>query len=76
MRTAEIINDDNGQFVRIPDDFRFAGTEVGINKVGDVVMLFPVEKCWEVFAASLDRFSSDFMEERDQGGAPERREPL
>jgi len=37
-------------------------------KIGEAVMLFPVDKEWEVFLHGLNSFSDDFMSEgRFQG---------
>ena len=42
--TAKIFMDDDSQAVLLPEEFRFEGTEVRISKVGDKVILEPVEK--------------------------------
>ena len=42
--TAKLFMDDGSQAVCLPDEFRFEGTEVRISKVGDKVILEPLEK--------------------------------
>jgi len=76
MNTAKIFPNGRSQAVRLPKEFQFAGDEVYVNKVGGVVMLFPREKGWKIFAESLDRFSDDYMKQRDQGGAVDERAAL
>ena len=42
MKTAKLFRHGGSQAVRLPKDFRFAGTEVLIEKHGDDVVLKPV----------------------------------
>jgi virulence-associated protein VagC len=50
-----------------------AGSDVYIKKIGEAVILFPVDKEWEVFLHGLNSFSEDFMsEERSQGNDQKR----
>jgi len=76
MYTAKIITDGDTQVVVLPEEIRFTCDEVLVNRIGDVVVLFPPEKDWDILAQSLNDVSADFMEERDQGGAAEERESL
>ncbi|MBI3930244.1 MAG: antitoxin [Armatimonadetes bacterium] len=72
MRKAKLFKNGQSQAVRLPRDFRFPGTEVHIKKVGNAVVLLPVEGFWEPLLESLDSFTDDFMESREQPGAQER----
>jgi antitoxin VapB len=46
---------------------------VYIQKIGDAVIIFPMDKEWETFLHGLHDFSDDyFSEERDQGKNQER----
>jgi len=76
MNTAKVFQNGGSQAVRLPRDCQFNGVEVGIRKLGDVVLLFPKDKAWEIFEASLHEFSDDFMATRDQGGAAETRQSI
>ena len=76
MNTAKVFPNGGSQAVRLPKEFQFAADEVYVNKVGGVVMLFPRDKGWEILAQSLDHFNEDYMAERDQGVAPEKRPAL
>ena len=42
------------------------GKKVYVKKVGNAVVLLPVERPWETLFESLGEFSRDFMEEREQ----------
>lgn len=66
METAKIFMNGRSQAIRLPKKYRFEGNEVYIKKVGDVVMLIPYHAPWEMLEESLDMFSSDFMETRNQ----------
>ena len=66
MRTAKLFRNGQSQAVRLPKEFRFDGEEVFIKKVGNVVMLIPVARSWDSLLDSLDQFSPDFMDERNQ----------
>ncbi|MFY9261653.1 MAG: type II toxin-antitoxin system VapB family antitoxin [Gallionella sp.] len=66
MRTAKLFRNGQSQAVRLPKEFRFEGEEVFIKKVGNVVMLIPVARSWDSLLDSLDQFSPDFMDERNQ----------
>ena len=66
MKTAKLLQNGQSQAVRLPKEFRFEGEEVFIKKNGNVVMLIPVVHSWDSMLGSLDKFSADFMSERDQ----------
>jgi antitoxin VapB len=70
--TAKLFMHGRSQAVRLPKEFRFEGTEVRVSKVGDKVVLEPIEKkpfdatAWR---AGFDKYRDiPFMEDgRDQG---------
>ena len=66
MNTAKLFINGRSQAIRLPKEYRFEGTEVFINKIDDVIVLFPKNKPWDSFIKSLDKFTDDFMEERNQ----------
>jgi antitoxin VapB len=66
MKTAKLFKNGESQAVRLPKEFRFTGDEVLIKRVGSAVVLLPKAKSWDTLLGSLDKFSSDFMEEREQ----------
>lgn len=72
MRTAKLFRNGQSQAVRLPKEFRFDGDEVYVKKQGDAVMLIPKKSAWDSLIGSLERFTDDFMRERDQPAAQER----
>ena len=66
MRTAKLFQNGQSQAVRLPKEFRFEGEEVFIKKTGNVVVLIPTTHSWDSLLESLDKFTPDFMSERNQ----------
>lgn len=66
METAELFMDGRSQAVRLPEGFRFEGEEVFVKRVGNAVVLLPQRESWRTLYESLEHFSEDFMEEREQ----------
>ena len=62
MMTAKLFTNGRSQAVRLPKEFRFEGNEVGIKKIGDIVLLIPNNNDWSGFIESINMFSDDFME--------------
>ncbi len=75
MQTAKIFVNGRSQAVRLPKEFRFSENDVFIKKIGKIVILIPKDDPWASFANSLDQFTDDYMETRDQP-AQDSREPL
>ena len=63
MQTARLFLNGRSQAVRLPKEYQFNGENVYIQKVGDAVFLFPVDKEWEVFLHGVNNFSNDFLSE-------------
>lgn len=72
MKTAKIFENGRSQAVRLPKEYRFESKEVNVNKIGDVIVLFPQNKKWNGLIKSLDMFTEDYMEDRQQGNNQER----
>ncbi len=66
MKTAKIFINGRSQAVRLPKEFQFAGDEVYINRVDDMIVLVPKVTGWELLEGSLAKFSEDFMAECDR----------
>ena len=62
MMTAKLFTNGNSQAVRLPKEFRFSGSEVYAQKIGDTVMLVPEEKAWETFMEGINGFTEDYFE--------------
>jgi antitoxin VapB len=79
MKTAKLFANGQSQAVRLPKEYRFTGDEVGITKVGDVVLLYQKGTEDELFFSSLGGFSDDFFESIEsarEDSKPDRREML
>jgi antitoxin VapB len=66
MQTAKIFINGRSQAVRLPKDFRFTENDVFIKKIGKMVVLLPKDDPWSSLVNSLDQFTDDFMDSRDQ----------
>jgi len=66
MTKAKIFQNGQSQAVRLPKEFRFKGKEVWIKRMGNAVVLIPLEGTWDSMIASLDMFPTDFMQDRQQ----------
>ena len=66
MHTAKLRMQGNEQLAILPDGFQLVGEEVYIKKVGNAIVLIPKNNPWQTLWNSLDRFSDDFMETREQ----------
>ena len=66
MQTAKLFENGRSQAVRLPKECRFRGDEVFVRKYEDIVILFPKRSPWAPLVNSLDKFTDDFMAERNQ----------
>ena len=72
MKIARLFRNGQSQAVRLPKEFRFEGDFVYVKKSGNAVVLLPAKGIWSALVESLDKFSDDFMAERDQPQAQKR----
>jgi antitoxin VapB len=75
METAKVFMNGRSEAVRLPKNCRFDAREVYIKKIGDLVLLVPKKKSWDVFLSSLNGFSDDFMNKR-MNEIPQKRDAL
>ncbi len=66
METGRLFMNGGSQAVRLPRAFRFEGQQVFVKKMGNGVLLLPYNAPWQTLFDSLDLFSDDFMQTRDQ----------
>ena len=71
MQEAKLFKNGQSQAVRLPREYRFEGESVAIRRLGDAVVLQP-KKSWNTLFDSLEQFSPDFMNEREQPPIQER----
>ncbi|MSP11476.1 MAG: antitoxin [Chloroflexi bacterium] len=66
MDTAKLFRNGKSQAIRLPKEYRFSGTKVYLKKIGNAVVLIPEQDSWQTLLDSLDLFSDDFLEQREQ----------
>ncbi len=66
MKIAKLFQNGQSQAVRLPKEFRFEGNEVYIKRSGKVILLLPMNNPWGPLLDSLNKFSDDFMNSREQ----------
>lgn len=76
MDIAKLFLNGQSQAVRLPKEYRFQGDRVYLKRVGNALLLLPYEAPWQTLLESLDKFSEDFMQERDQPPLQERESPF
>ena len=52
--------------MRLPKEYRFAGTEVVVKHFGNGVLLLPADNPWQTLQAGLDAFEPGFTLAREQ----------
>ena len=68
MSYVKVFKSGNSQAIRLPKEFRLDVKEVGIKKVGDIILLVPKKNVWSSFVKSMELFTSDYMcDSRAQG---------
>jgi len=72
MKTARLFRNGQSQAVRLPREFRFEGDFVYVKKSGNAVVLLPAKGIWNSLVESLEKFSADFMTDRNQPKAQKR----
>ena len=76
METAKLFENGRSQAVRLPKEFRFAGDEVFVQRLGHAVMLYPKDAAWETFLNGLNSFSEDFLADGRESETPVKRDTL
>lgn len=72
-KLAKIFVNGRSQAVRLPQEFRFAGTQVRVTRHGRGVLLEPLAPTVDDWFAELDRFKDEgFLASRNQPAAPTR----
>ncbi|MBR2255760.1 MAG: AbrB/MazE/SpoVT family DNA-binding domain-containing protein [Blautia sp.] len=61
MRTTKVFTNGRSQAVRIPKEYRFDADEVFINKIGDAIVLTPIESLAHEFDLGARMLPDDFL---------------
>lgn len=72
VKEAKIFKNGQSQAIRLPKEFRFKGKSVYIKHFGNGALLIPKDSTWSLLEESLNEFSDDFMNSRDQGKLEDR----
>jgi antitoxin VapB len=62
MLTAKLFTSGRSQAVRLPKECRFDGNEVGVKRIGEMVVLYPKDRDKALFYSSLGNFTDDFFD--------------
>ena len=76
MKTAKLFKNGQSQAVRLPKEFRMAGSEVYIKRQGEAIVLLPKENSWASLIDSLNHFAKNLKIERNQPAENQKREPM
>jgi len=71
----DIKNKKGFQDIRIPKNLKIDDDKVYLKKVGNAYYIIPFHNPWQNFIESLDSFTPDFMDQRQQPSSQDR-EPL
>ena len=66
FETINIQNSKGFQAIRIPKRMRIKDNKVYIKKIGNTLYLIPFNNPWQSMIDSLNEFTDDFMDDRDQ----------
>lgn len=66
MDTERLFQSGVSQTGRLPKEFRFVGTEVGVRHFGNGVLLLPLDEPWQMLEVGLAAFEPGFVLERQQ----------
>jgi len=66
FKTIDIKNKKGFQAIRIPKQMEIDDDKVFLKKVGNTLYIIPYHKPWQNLFDSLDSFTSDFMDNREQ----------
>lgn len=66
IQTVEIQNIAGQQAIQLPNDLKINDDKVYLKKIGNVIYIIPFHNPWQNLYESLDGFSDDFMNDRNQ----------
>ena len=66
IQTSKIFNGTDFQSIKIPNQLKIDDDKVYIKKVGNALYIIPFHNPWQTMLDSLNKFTPDFMENREQ----------
>ena len=61
VQTAKVLVNSKSQAIMLPQEYSFNTDEVYVNRIGDALILTPVNRLSAVFEESLRGFTDDFL---------------
>jgi antitoxin VapB len=65
FETIDILCDKDNQMILIPDDMKFSEKKVYLKRVGNSLYLIPFSDPWQNLINSVNLFTVDYMETRE-----------
>ncbi|MFT4152355.1 antitoxin [Parafilimonas sp.] len=72
FETISIDNSSGSQAIQIPASLKINDDKVYIKKIGNSLYIIPFHKPWQNLFESLDQFTDDFMQARNEPGQQKR----
>lgn len=66
FETIDIKNNKGAQAIRIPKRMKINDDKVYLKKVGNSLFIIPFHNPWQNMIDSIDSFTADFMDNREQ----------
>ena len=66
MEAVNIENISGRQIIHLPNELRINDDKVYLKRMGNVIYIIPFHSPWQNFYDSLEDFSEDFMNDRNQ----------
>lgn len=74
MKTAKLKTEKRQQIIVLPEEYQIEGDEFYLKKVGNAIVLISVDNPYQSLWDSLELFSDDFMDNRQQPTLDQREE--
>ena len=66
IETIKLEDSSGIQLIRLPDNFKINDDKAYLKKVGNVLYVIPYHNAWQSLVSSVNEFTDDFMDEREQ----------
>jgi antitoxin VapB len=66
FEAIDINNKSGFQEIKIPENLKIDDNKVYLRRIGNALYIIPYHNPWQNMIDSLDNFTNDFMEQREQ----------
>jgi antitoxin VapB len=66
FEAIDINNESGFQEIKIPENLKIDDNKVYLRRIGNALYIIPYHNPWQNMIDSLDNFTNDFMEQREQ----------